>query len=310
MDGTANTQSGLYTNGAALKYICLGGNQAWNWGDNDPGFAFDDFVVYNEALSAEQIQKIISDKSGGSIIPTDLPEPYYRNTFESAEERTLTIVGAGQYVAKSDKHGQIFQNVASTAPRSNYLLLPEDLLTHSAESQQLTISFWVNASEAGGSAAYNWAPMFMAYGAAPEGGVNGMPMFACQYRGVLQINNAGWTDYTDAQNTAGANGVYHNDTNADWLADGEWHYYTVVFDNENAKVYFDGVLKNEWNMDGTTNTQKGLYTNGGELKYICLGGNQAWNWADNDPGFAFDDITCFNIALTAAQIKALMSIYE
>ena len=84
----------------------------------------------------------------------------------------------------------------------------------------------------------------------------------------------------------------------------------MVFDNENAKVYFDGVMKNEWNMDGVSNTQMGLFTNGGDLKYICLGGNQAWNWGDNDPGFAFDDICCFNVALSAAQIKALMSVYE
>ena len=310
MDGVNNTQTGLYNNGGDLKYICLGGNQAWNWGDNDPGFAFDDFVVYDQALSEEQIQKIISDKSGGGggAIPADLPEPYYRNMFESAEEQTLTIVGAGSFVAGGDKHGMIFQNETSNAPRSNYLRLPEDLLTHSADSKQLTISFWVNAENAGESASYMWAPLFMAYGAAPANGENTWPMLACQYRGVLQLNNAGWTDYTDAQNTAGVNTLYHDAT--DWLADKQWHYYTVVFDNENAKVYFDGVMKNEWNMDGVSNTQMGLFTNGGDLKYICLGGNQAWNWGDNDPGFAFDDICCFNVALSAAQIKALMSVYE
>ena len=48
--GDGNTISGLFTNGADLKYICLGGNQAWDWGDNDPGFWFDDFAVYDKAL--------------------------------------------------------------------------------------------------------------------------------------------------------------------------------------------------------------------------------------------------------------------
>jgi hypothetical protein len=300
---------GLFSNGADLKYICLGGNQAWNWGDNDPGFAFDDFVVYNEALSEEQVAKIISDKSGGGggVIPADLPEFYYRNTFESdAELSTTTIVGDGEYVTKGDNHGQVFQNVTSSAPRKNYLLLPEDLLTHSADTKQLTIGFWVNKSNAGESNDYLWAPLFMAYGAKND--PNTWPMLACQYRGVLQLNCAGWTDYTDAQNTAGVNAVYHGDT--DWLADGGWHYYTVVFDNENAKVYFDGVLKNEWNMDGANNTQMGLFNNGADLKYICLGGNQAWDWGDNDAGFAYDDITCFNVALSAVQIKALMSVYQ
>jgi hypothetical protein len=132
-------------------------------------------------------------------------------------------------------------------------------------------------------------------------------MFACQYRGVLQVNNDGWTDYTDAQNVAGVNTVYHDET--DWLADKQWHLYTVVFDDENAKVYFDGVLKNEWQMDGTNNTQKGLFRKGGDLKYICLGGNQAWNWGDNDPGFAFDDIQFFDFALTEADIQAILKQY-
>jgi hypothetical protein len=147
----------------------------------------------------------------------------------------------------------------------------------------------------------------MAYGA--KNNPNTWPMLACQYRGVLQLNCAGFTDCEDAQNTAGHNTLYHGET--DWLADGEWHLYTVVFNGENAKVYFDGVLKNEWDAGKIADrTQAGLYSNGGDLKYICLGGNQAWDWGDNDPGFAFDDICCFNVALSAAQIKALMSVYE
>ena len=307
MDGVGNTQRGLFNNGGDLKYICLGGNQAWGWADNDPGFAFDDFVVYDQALTEEMIQKIVTDKSGGgSVLPADLPEYYYRNSFEETADRALTIVGTGEWIQKSDNHGWVFSNNTSSAPRSNYLLLPEDLLTHSAETQQLTIAFWVNASKCDGSAEYLWAPLFMAY--AQKSNPNSWPMFACQYRGVLQLNNAGWTDYTDAQNTAGVNTLYHGDN--DWLADGEWHLYTAVFNNENAKVYFDGNLKNEWNMDGVDNTQRGLFNNGGDLKYICLGGNQAWDWNDNDAAFEYDDLMCFDTALTAAQIQALMSVYK
>ena len=303
MDGTNNTQMGLFTNGADLKYICLGGNQAWNWGDNDPGFAFDDIAIYDMALSASDIQDIMTVKRGGGQGETG-PAAYYRNKFENADG--VTIVGGGSFVDSGDAHGKVFQNITG-GMRQNYLLLPEDLLTHSAESEQLSISVWVNASKAGASADYMWAPLFMAYGAAPNNGENTWPMFACQYRGVLQVNNDGWTDYTDAQNVAGANVLYHNET--DWLADKEWHLYTVVFNDENAKVYFDGVLKNEWQMDGTTNTQKGLFRKGGDLKYICLGGNQAWNWGDNDPGFAFDDIQFFDFALSESDIQAILKQY-
>ena len=311
MDGAANTQRGLYTNGGDLKYVCLGGNQAWSWADNDPGFAFDDVAIYDQALNAEQIQKIISTKGGGggTVLPVDLPEAYYRNTFESADDRGLQIIGEGEFINKSgDKHGMVFRNAASTAPRQNYLLLPDDLLSHSADSKQLSISFWVNASQCGESDTYLWAPLFMAYSAAPTADGNTWPMMACQYRGVLQVNCDGWTDFTDAQNTAGVNTLYHGEL--DWLADKEWHYYTVVLDNENAKVYFDGELKNEWNNDGATNTLQGLYASGSKLSYICLGGNQAWSWGDNDAPFEFDDIMFFDTALTASQIKALMSVYN
>jgi hypothetical protein len=266
----------------------------------------DDITIIRNQMTAKDWDKQ-APTGGGTGPVSDLPIPVYFNDFSSADG--LTIVGAGQFRSDATKgFGQVFQNAASTAPRSNYLLLPEDVLSHSAESQQMTIGFWVNAANAGASVDYMWAPLFMAYGAAPVNGENTFPMFACQYRGVLQVNNAGWTDYTDAQNVKGVNSLYHAET--DWLADKQWHYYTVVFDGENAKVYFDGEVVNEWNADGVNNTQRGLFNAGNALKYICLGGNQAWNWGDNDPGFEFDDIMFFDFALTPADIQTLMSVYK
>ena len=44
-------------------YICLGGNQAWGWSDADPAFGFDDFAVYDAALTAEQISAIYNQKT-------------------------------------------------------------------------------------------------------------------------------------------------------------------------------------------------------------------------------------------------------
>ena len=303
MDGANNTQMGLFRKGADLKYVCLGGNQAWDWADNDPGFAFDDIAIYNDALSTAQIKKIIDDKptSGGGI---SLPTPVFFSDFSSTTG--LKIVGGGSFTTDPDKHfGAVFQNITG-GMRQNYLLLPEDALSHSAETNQMSIGVWVNAANAGASGDYMWAPLFMAYGAAPNNGTNTFPMFACQYRGVLQVNNDGWTDYTDAQNVNGANKLYHGDT--DWLADKGWHYYTAVFDGENAKVYLDGVLANEWKMDGSNNTQMGLFRKGADLKYICLGGNQAWDWADNDPGFAFDDIAIYDMALSETDIQNIITV--
>lgn len=234
------------------------------------------------------------------------------STYEDAEtsERVTwkgeKAHGNGQFASTEEEgaiFGDFFHNDGS-AVRTSYCLLPEDVLAHSAKTEELTIAVWVRAQEEAVSANYMWAPLFTAYAADNAGGNNTFPMMACQYRGVLQVNCAGWSDYVDTQNVAGKNTLYHGDT--DWLKDHKWHYYTVVFEGENAKVFFDGELKNEWNNDGTTNTQKGLFSNGADLKWICLGGNQAWDWNDKDAPFDFARLLIKNNKMTAGEIKAQM----
>lgn len=63
-----------------LTYVCLGGNQTGAWADADPAFGFDDFAVYDQALSAEQIAQIMSDKTTTADI-TSLTASY---TFDSS----------------------------------------------------------------------------------------------------------------------------------------------------------------------------------------------------------------------------------
>lgn len=46
-----------------MTHFCLGGNQAFGWNDPDPAFVFDDFAVYNKALTSEEIAAIISAKT-------------------------------------------------------------------------------------------------------------------------------------------------------------------------------------------------------------------------------------------------------
>lgn len=257
------------------------------------------------------------DNSATKTFATETAGSYvYTNDFSS--DSGLSFVGSSS-LTTDGTFGYAFQNTASATPRTNYLRLPSDLLAHSMLSKQLTIGFWVKAKadKAGGSSTYNWAPIFTAYADAPST-ENTVPMLACQYRGLLQVNCvAGFSDYTDGQNDNGANSVYNDFTGStDWLADHEWHYYTVVFNGEIASVYFDGVLKNQWTANKTYNngstdvtwaTQKGLFYNGSVLKYICLGGNQAWNWGDNDPGFTFARFRVQNSAMTASDITTQMA---
>ena len=123
--------------------------------------------------------------------------------------------------------------------RQNYLLLPEDVMSHSAETKEMSIGMWVNAKDAGISSTYMWSPLFSAHGQAPgiagTANTDNWPMFALYVRGTLQLNNAGWCNFDDAQNVNGTNALYHDAT--DWLADHGWHYYTVTLTATSAKVY-------------------------------------------------------------------------
>ena len=245
------------------------------------------FSTYEDETTGERVTWKGEKAHGNGQFASEEPEL-------DENEKPLNIVPFGDF----------FRNDGS-GKRASYCLLPEDVLAHSAKTEALTIAVWVRAQKETTSADYMWAPLFTAYAADNAGGNNTFPMMACQYRGVLQVNCAGWTDYVDAQNVAGTNTLYHG--NLDWLKDHKWHHYAAVFEGENAKVFIDGVLKNEWDVTKVAeNTQKGLFSNGADLKWICLGGNQAWDWNDNDAPFDFARLLIKNSKMTAGEIAAQM----
>ena len=226
----------------------------------------------------------------------------YSNNFNSGVG-AASIVGNGAIEAVSTAgFGSVFHNaVGGQGVRSNYLLLTDTVFgkLQKSGSKELSIAFWVNK----GTAINNfWTPIFSAYGAAPVGGANTWPMMVLQSRLVAQVNCGGWTDLVDADNV---NAV--NLASAAWLDDAAWHYYTVTFTETSVKIYIDGVVQNAWTLNGTAgHTVGGLFTNGSGLKYICLGGNQAWGWNDPDPAYMFDDLAIYSNALTVAQMNAIM----
>jgi len=233
------------------------------------------------------------------------PTPVYFNDFSSTTG--LTIVGSGEFIEDADaKFGQIYHNnpAGNADRRSNYLLLPEDVLTHSGTSNAMTIGFWVNRKADND---YFYCPLFSAYKTTTPGSDNGSPMFICQSRGILQVNTGAdkWSDFTNTYNDKGTNAE-----STTWVDDNKWHYYTVTLTSTTAKVYVDGVIVNSWTMDGTSDGQviSGLFSAGadGNLPKVCLGGNQAWGWNDKDASFGFDDFAVYDAALTPAQIEKII----
>lgn len=247
-------------------------------------------------------QNVSGTSSRAEVEPLDI-DPVYFNSFEGDDLNGAQIIGGGEIKNVGNEYGNVFSN-AMDGMRQNYLLLPEDALSHSKDTEEMTIAVWVNRGNETDSGHYGWCPLFSAYESATS---NIWPMLVCQYRGILQINNDGWCDFEDVYNVKGINTAYHFET--DWLADGEWHYYTVTFTPKTAKVYFDGEIANEWKIPTDDDrTIGGLFTNGGAYKHICLGGNQAWDWQDPDPGFWFDDLAIYDVVLGKDEIKTLMAL--
>ncbi|MDE7420071.1 MAG: LamG domain-containing protein [Muribaculaceae bacterium] len=284
--------------------FCVGGMQAWNWGDPDPAFMFDDVAIYDHALSKEQIQTLINLKE-------NVPSPIYTYNFENGTG-DAQIVGAGTIENAGGNWGKVFQN-AKGGMRQNYLQLPDDVFVQAGGNDEITISLWVNAKNAGESGEYGWCPMFTAYDGNVAG--TGCPMFACQYRGTVQVNcngndNAGdaWCDYTDEQHDQGHATLYHFDN--DWLADKDWHFYTAVITKTTAAVYFDGELANSWTIDGVSRGGRCEMFGDSRFNLFCVGGMQAWNWGDPDPAFMFNNVEIYNKALTPEQIKTLIGLKQ
>lgn len=313
--------------GEDYQYVIGNGEAFWGWlsfdaqeGETywlfqkDAQIGFGGFEFY-EGMTADELNGV-------------KPKPYiYTTKFmtyedeETGERKAFggeIAVGNGKFSAtyeEGEPFNNFFQNDGS-AVRTSYCLLPEDVLAHSDKTHELTIAFWVSAKGFTPDQ-YTYAPLFTAY--TQKNNPNTWSMLALQSRGNVQVNCNGWCDFTGANNVAGKNNIYNSnawEANSDgynnagnWLEDQKWHYYTAVFTDTNVKVYLDGEVKNEWEIDGTSEGQKisGLFNDGANLKYVCLGGNQAWDWNDIDSPFRYACLLIQNSSMTPDQIKTQMT---
>lgn len=82
---------------------------------------------------------------------------------------------------------------------------------------------------------------------------------------------------------------------------------TLIYYND----FENGNVVNTYTFTSAANNNvNGLFNVASELKYVTLGGNQAWNWNDPDPAFMFDKVKIYAGALTTAHIASLMSTDE
>lgn len=319
-------------NEAKYQYVIGNGNQNfWGWLTFDVQAGETYWVFQHSSQIGFGGFEFHEGKTADELIEGIEAAYVFATNFSTYEDETTgermtwfgeKAIGESSFATTDEEgapFGSYFQNVAGTAPRQNYCLLPEDVLAHSAKTHELTIAFWVNAAGLTPEQ-YTYVPFFSAYGQAPgiagAGNSDNWPMFVVQSRGGLQINNAGWCDFGHALNVNGKNTTYNtndwdianHNNGGNWLADEKWHYFTLVLTDTNVKMFMDGQVKNEWNIDGVTEGQilSGFFNYGANYKYICLGGNQAWDWADLDSPFKYAKLFIKNGKMTAGEIKSKM----
>ena len=98
-----------------------------------------------------------------NVCAQEQPTPVYFNDFSSTDG--LTVVGNGVFEDDADaRFGKVFHNdpTLTKAIRTNWLELPADIFSHSTETKEMTIGFWVNKKTA---VDYYYSPLFTAYGA-------------------------------------------------------------------------------------------------------------------------------------------------
>ena len=249
-------------------------------------------------LTSELIQQLTFEKAPAKVgeytvkgnwngIETSVKVKVVAATENTIEFTTDMLVGNGQ-ILNDETYGTVLEN-DNAAQRTSYLLLPENTIPDCSTSKEMTISFYVN----GNSKAAMYAPIFSAYAAAPVDNANTTPMFIIQGRCLLQTNiEGGWIDFTETQNVTGS-----NVESIEYLEDNKWHLVTVTITESHAEFVVDNKVINAWDYNGDVNggSTTGLLTNGNSmLKYICLGGNQAWNWGDNDSGYKYAKLMIFD----------------
>ena len=98
-DDTGEKIEGLFNGGAAnaLPYVCLGGCQPWDGDVIDPAFAFDDFAVYDVALSKAQIDQIRANKLSRTVTGTQVGNVDNSTEYLTATSDKVTLKPGDSY---------------------------------------------------------------------------------------------------------------------------------------------------------------------------------------------------------------------
>lgn len=313
--GTTDKTLEAFFSGTLFNYFTLGGCQALGWADNDTPYQYANLSVYSKVLTPEQINTAMNY--------SQTITPVYTNDLSSLTD-DISIVGAGSFVSDAT-YGTVYQNIQGN-PRTNYLLLPSDVLQSAASKKELSVSFMVKAPS--GSSNFYYSAMFSAHTSQAAAGTDwndSYAFFAMETRLIVLQNSYGnsWTnsDYIDMTYDylqCTESNYNHGGPMTDWLTDNAWHNFTFTVSESATNIYIDGRLYRTFSYDATicdqagadgkpNHTVKGLFDNITDFTYVTLGGNQTMNYNDGDTPFQFAKLKIYNKVLSADKVSELAS---
>lgn len=250
----------------------------------------------------------------------DLPTPVFSLDFEGAASVADfggEQVGEGELRTSSLKNfGTYYQNKPSETSKTshgNYLIVPTQgfIEAQKENSEQVTITLWVNGTVANEHPVdHYYSTLVSAYNSTSSYKAFSWPMFSARARGTLQINCAGWSDFTGAEHVNGAV-IENNDwikNNAGENFDDNWHFVAIVINGQDYKFYIDGSVVNEWVTNDTQGSNNYKFTTVmQQLDQIYLGDCGPF-FQDEDPAYAFDDVNIYASALSVYELELIQKV--
>ncbi len=277
-DGTSDI---IYINGVEANTKAVSGTLnatshplGLGWNPIDKGNylngALDDVIIYNRALSADDVANLYDDQKDAPVITDPLVANY---TFSgnaddsSPYNNDAEVHGAQLTDDRFDKANMAY----SFDGVSSYIIADN---SNQQNSDFTTISFWVNVNNLPAS-----GEVFLL----SNGG--------WQERWKISLPSHGKPVFT-TNNSSGISDMDSGGNNS--LVPGNWTHVVMTHDGTSDKIYFDGVVVATKAVAGTLNSTD---------KPLGIGFNpiDGGNYFDG----SLDEVRIYNIALTDAEVAAL-----
>ena len=256
----------------------------------------------------------------GTTAGAQTPEPVYLLDFEGATSVTDfggIQHGSGSLMTSEDSSiGTYYQNWSNATSGgssifTNFLeVVPTTnpwAAIKATGSNAFTVSFWCNAKLANSLSISNyWGSLFTGYTAA--GTATGREWYYqlgpdLRYAGQFHYNNYGYAD---------DNHDDFKDDVATWDDNNNlWHHFAWVFSGMGSAteftltLYIDGVQQYSA-VEAVTGANTTAFDMLNDLDRFVIGGASPI-WADPDNAFAYDDIALYASALTATEVKSIIT---